>query len=190
MAGRDHNAVEAAAAELRAFGIEGIFAGIERGEAIGAISRRGGAQLFAGGSVAQDNADTGERGGVEIGQAAGERARRCWRRLPGQGHSCHQTQRHHGKESTPNTPFRSHVQPAAHAKRENMRPCAPGARPRRCHFEHAQKGAFNNSPACAHPLGSWQRFYARFGAREKMVAEIFFSAAAGGARGAAPAALG
>lgn len=137
MTGRDYDAVEAAAAEFGAFGFERVFAGLERGKAIGAVFPRGGAQLPAGSHVAQDHADTGERRGMKVGQAAGKRAGLRGRRLAlerrRRGEKQHRrAQRRYGEDANPAPLLRSHLQPASHAERENMRPCAPGARPRRC----------------------------------------------------------
>jgi hypothetical protein len=68
----DENFFEAAVAELGSVGIQRVVACIEGGEAEGAVLCRGGVGFSARGLVAQDNADAGERRGMEIGEASGE----------------------------------------------------------------------------------------------------------------------
>ena len=73
------NSVELAVAELRRVRLERVFARIERSEAKDAVPGGDCVDLGAGGLVAQNNQDAGQRRGVQIGEAARQRSR--WRRL-------------------------------------------------------------------------------------------------------------
>jgi hypothetical protein len=63
----DENPFEAAVAELGRVGIKRVLARVERGKAEDAVLRRGGAGLSAGGLVAQNDADAGQRSRMQIG---------------------------------------------------------------------------------------------------------------------------
>ena len=73
VAAGNENPLELAAAELRRFGFERVFARAERGKAECAILRCGCANLGAGCLVAQSDGDANERSRMQIGKAAGKR---------------------------------------------------------------------------------------------------------------------
>jgi hypothetical protein len=74
----DENPFEAAMTERFRVGIKRVLARIERSKTEGAVPRRCGANLSARGLVAQDDGDAGQRGRMQIGEAAdkGTRLRR------------------------------------------------------------------------------------------------------------------
>jgi len=61
-------------AELRLIGIESVLAGLKRSEMEVTVFRGGGVKLDAGFLVVQDNGNSCERCGMQIGEPAGERA--------------------------------------------------------------------------------------------------------------------
>ncbi len=70
-AGND-NPFEAAVAEVCRIGVESVGSCIERGKAEDAVLRCTGASFRAGGLVAQNECDAGERGRMQIGKPTGE----------------------------------------------------------------------------------------------------------------------
>jgi hypothetical protein len=75
----DENPFEAAVTERPRVSIERVFARIERSKTEDAVLRCCGANLSTRGLVAQDDGDAGQRGRMQIGEAAGKGTR--WRRL-------------------------------------------------------------------------------------------------------------
>jgi hypothetical protein len=66
------NPFEVAVAKICRVGVESVRSCIERGKAEDAVLRCTGASFCAGGLVAQDECDAGERGRMQIGEATGE----------------------------------------------------------------------------------------------------------------------
>jgi hypothetical protein len=71
----DENPFEAAVTERPRVSIERVFARIERSKTEDAVLRCCGANLSARGLVAQDDGDAGQRGRMQIGEAAGKGTR-------------------------------------------------------------------------------------------------------------------
>ena len=70
----DENAFELAMAELHGVGFECVCTRIENGEAKSSVPGCRRVEFCAGGLVAKNNADAGERGRMKIGETARERA--------------------------------------------------------------------------------------------------------------------
>lgn len=72
MASGDDDSIEAAMAQCGAVGFDGVFAGIEGGEAVGAVPGGGGARQGASDPIAEEHRSTGEGRRMQISEFAGE----------------------------------------------------------------------------------------------------------------------
>ena len=114
----DENPFESAVAELGGIGVERVLSGIERGEAEGAVLGGGGADFSAGGLVAQNDGDAGQRRRMQIGEAAArasriegiESGRSAPAREPGGSGWAETTAQAH-RQSAPNTNHQNPVPP-------------------------------------------------------------------------------
>jgi hypothetical protein len=69
----DENSFKPAVSKLGRIGVECVLPGIERGEAEDSVPGGGGSNFSAGGPVAKNDGDAGQRGRAQISEAARER---------------------------------------------------------------------------------------------------------------------